>query len=125
MLRAYPKRFIEADGDAKCFLLLDAFKIFAQQSSNPNVASTTYSDYKGHCTIKFLCGVDNIGCPHAKTVPDGGMGRHADGSMTKESGILKETPFSHSCKTDKGFIIDNDAAAEGVIIDRPQKQMKH
>ena len=52
MLRAYPRRFIEADGHARCFLLLDATEVFAQKSSNNNVASSTHSDYKMHCTIK-------------------------------------------------------------------------
>ena len=48
LLRAYPHRFVEADGHARCLLLLDAFEIFVQSSSNYNVASSTYSDYKGH-----------------------------------------------------------------------------
>ena len=39
------------------------FEVFTQQSSNVNVASLTYSDYKKHCTVKFLGGFDPIGCP--------------------------------------------------------------
>jgi hypothetical protein len=125
MLRAYPTRLIEANGNARCFLLLDAFEIFAQQSSNLKVASTTYSDYKGHCTIKCLDAVDTIRCPHAKTVPYVGTSRHADGNMTHETQILKQVPFSHTCKTDKGFLIDNEAMAEGITINHPQKRLRH
>ena len=82
MLRAYPDRFIEAG----CFLLLDAFELFCQQSSNPNVASSTHSDYKKHCTIKILGGCDPIGCPWAGTgtVPDRYPGR-ASGAQAADS----------------------------------------
>jgi len=50
LLRAYPSRFIEAHDNARCFMLLDAFEIFTQESSNVNVSSSTHSDYKGHTT---------------------------------------------------------------------------
>ena len=68
--------------------------------------------------------VDTIGCPHAKTVPDDETGIRSDGSMTHETQILKQVPFSHTCKTDKGFLIDNEAAAEGVVINRPQNRLR-
>jgi len=125
ILRAYPKQLIKANGHARCFLLFDAFEIFAQQSSNPNIASITYSNYKGHCTIKSFGAVDTIGYPHAKTIFDGRTGRHADGSMTHETQILKQVSFSHTCKTDKGFLINNKAATEGIVINRPKKRLRH
>jgi len=58
MLKAFPVHVIEKDGHARAFLLLDGFEIFTQQSSNVNVASWTHSDYKKHCTVKLLGGVD-------------------------------------------------------------------
>ena len=69
--------------------------------------------------------VDTIGCPHAKTVPDGGMDIHADSSMTHDTQILKQVPFSHTCKTNKDFLIDKEAATEEVIIDCRQKRLRH
>jgi len=124
MLRAYPDRFIEADGHARCYLLLDAFELFCQQASNPNVASSTHSDYKKHCTVKFLGGCDSIGCPWADTVPDGYPGRASDVTMTSDTNILRPLPFGSTVKVDKGFIIDNEGKAEGVNVDRPQKRRK-
>ena len=78
ILRAYPTRFVEADGYARCELLLDAFEIFSQQPSDPNVSSATYLDYKGHSTVKFLGAVDPIGCLHAASVSDGNGGKKSD-----------------------------------------------
>jgi len=124
LLRAYPSRFIEADGHARCSLLLNAFEIFTQSSSNYNVASSTHSEYKKHCTVKFLGGTDPIGCPWAGTVPDGNPGRASDVIMTVDTKILRQVPFGHTTKVDKGFIVDNEAATEGVVVDRPQKKMR-
>lgn len=121
---AYPQRFLEANGHARCTMLLDASEIFTQQSSNVNVASSTHSDYKKHCTAKFLAGCDPIGCVSAKSVSEGNPGRATDGLMTKQTKILREVPFGHTVKVDKGFLVDNEAAAEGVLLDRPQKRMK-
>jgi len=45
--------------------------------------------------------------------------------MTHKSKILKQVPFSHTCKTDKDFLIDNEGTTEGVIINRPQKRLCH
>ena len=46
VLQNYPAQLIEADGHARCLLLLDAFEVFTQQSSNKNAASSMHSDYK-------------------------------------------------------------------------------
>lgn len=124
MLQAYPTRFIEQDGHARCFLLLDAFEIFAQSSSNYNVASSTHSDYKKHCTVKFLGGTDPIGCPWGATVPDGNPGKASDVLMTADTQILRQVPFGYNAKVDKGFLVDNEAAGEGVVVDRPQKRAR-
>jgi hypothetical protein len=125
VLRAYPQRFFEADNHAMCFMLLDAVEIFAQQSSNPNVASTTHSDYKKHCTAKFLAACGVIGEIPAEWVPDGRGGKASDVMMTDHTNILKFVPFGHTCKVDKGFIVNLIAAREGVVIDRPQKRKKN
>ena len=124
MLQAYPDRFVEADGHCRTGLLLDAFEVFVQQSSLPGVGSSTHSDYKKHCTAKFAGGVDVIGCPWNKTVPDGFPGAISDKILTIDTKILREVPFGGVAKVDKGFIVNNEGAEEGVVIDRPQKRMK-
>lgn len=125
MLRVYPSRFIEADGHARCFLLLDAFELFVQQATNPNVSSSTHSDYKLHNTSKHLGGTDPVGCAWKDTVSDGGCGKGTDVMLTEKTQILRQIPFGHTGKVDKGFIVDDLAAAEGVVIDRPQKKKEH
>jgi hypothetical protein len=125
MLRAYPTRFIEADGHARCWLLLDAFEIFVQSSANYNVSSSTHSDYKKHCTLKMLGATDSIGCSWAAIVPDGNPGKASDIHMTEDTDILRQVPFGHTAKVDKGFLVDNLAAAEGMHIDRPQKRLRN
>ena len=85
------------------------------------MVSLTYSDYKGHCTVKFLGGTDNIGCPHAANIPPGSTGRYTDSVMTKLSGILRQLTFAGAYKVDKGFLVNNEAVAKGVVIDRSQK----
>lgn len=107
-----------------CYAKFNAFEIFSQSSSNVSVASPTHSDYKKHCTIKFFCGTDPIGCPWAATVPNGSPGRASDVMVTKDTQILEQVPFGYTSKVDKGFIVDNDAVAEGVTIDGPQKRLK-
>ena len=44
--------------------------------------------------------------------------------QTDDTKILRQAPFSSVVKADKAFILDNDAAAEGVSIDRPPKRQK-
>ena len=124
LLRNYPARFIEAHDHAKSALLLDAFEVFCMESSNYDVASSTFSKYKEHTTIKFLGGCCPIGCSWAGTVPDGFPGRCSDVVATLESGILKQVPFGYFSICDKGFIVDNIAADEGNYIIRPQKRLK-
>jgi hypothetical protein len=101
-------------------MLLDAFEVFAQEAHNPNVSSSTHSDYKKHCTVKFLGGVDPIGCSWAGTVPDGSPGKASDPIMTRDTQILRQVHYGNTCKVDKGFIVDDIGSSEGVVIDRPQ-----
>ena len=124
MLQAYPCRFIEAGGHACCSVLLYAFEIFTQASSNYNVSASLHSDYKSHCMVKFLGGVDPIGCSWNGTVPNGNLDKASNILVTPDTRILRQVPFGHPCKVDKGFIVDNEVSAEGVIIDRPQKRLK-
>ena len=69
-------------------------------------------------------GCDPIGCPFDKTVPGASPGRASDVFMIDDTKKLRQVPFGSTCKVDKGFIVDNGAAAEGVIIDCSAKQQK-
>ncbi len=125
VLRAYPDRFREADGHVMCFMILDAVEFFAQSSSNPNVSSTTFSDYKNHSTVKFLAGCGVLGEVFGESVPDGNGGRGSDVMMTDHTNILVLVPFGWYGKMDKGFTVEDIAAREGARVDRPQKRLRN
>ena len=125
MLQAYPLRFIEADNSARTFMLLDAFEVFAQSSSNPHVRNATHSDYKKHSTVKCLGGCDPIGCPWDNSITEGRVGRASDTFFTISSKILREVPCGGTAKVDKGFPVDNEAVKDGVKIDRPAKRKRN
>ena len=57
-------------------------------------------------------------------MPEGNPGRASDVMVTADTKKLHQVPFGHHCKVDKGFIVDNEAAAEGVLIGRPPKRLK-
>ena len=124
MLQVYLDQFIEADGHARCFLLLDALEVFTQQSFNSHVASATYSDYKKYCTAKLLGGCNPIGCPWWDIVPDANPSKASGNFMTDDTKILQQVPFGGTVKVDRGFLVNNEAAFEGVILDRPHKRLK-
>jgi hypothetical protein len=100
MLRAFPCRTFEVDGHARNCLNLDATEIFVQKSSNNNVASSTYSDYKGHETAKFLAACDPIECVWGDCVPDANPGRISDVVLTADTKILRQVYASGTCKVD-------------------------
>ena len=78
-------------------------EIFAQKSSNNSVASSTFSDYKKHTTVKFLADCDPVGCIWPEIVSDGNPGKISDVVQTEETGIILQVPYGHTIKTDKGF----------------------
>ena len=43
---------------------------------------------------------------------------------TKHSKSTRQIFFEHTGKANKAFIVDNEAAEEGVLIDRPQKRLR-
>ena len=45
--------------------------------------------------------------------------------MMEVTHISRQVPFGHTAKVDKGFLVDNLAAAEGMHIDRPQKRLRN
>ena len=57
-------------------------------------------------------------------MPDANPGRASNVFMTDGTKKLRQLLFESTCKVDKGFIVDNEAAAEGVIIDQPVKRQK-
>ena len=103
---------------------LDTFEVFTHSSSNKNVASSTYSNYKKHCTAKFLGACDTIGYTWGALVPDAYPGRISDPVLTELTKIMRQVHYGNRCQVDKGFIVENIAMKEGVDIDRPAKKKK-
>jgi len=125
LLRQYPSHFIQAFGDARDFLLLDATEVWTQKSSMTTAHAVNYSDYKGHDTIKFLAGCDPIGCTFDKSLAKYGYpGSLGDSIGTAKMGILDCIPFGMRVEVDKGFLIDNLCAKLGIGCSRPPKKLK-
>ena len=72
----------------------------------------------------ILGACDPIGCTWEGSIPDGDPGRKSDVVATKDSKILRQIFFGHTANADKGFIVDNEAAEEGVLVDCSQKRMR-
>ena len=81
------------------------FEVFTQTSSNKNVAASTYSDYKKHCTSKFLGGCDTIGYTWAGLIPDAFPGRISDPELTDITKICRQVHYGNKVQVDKGYDI--------------------
>ena len=59
-------------------------------------------------------------------IPDGNLGKATDTFifMTGDTKILRQIPFGCTAKVDKGFLVDNEDAVGGIVIDCPQKRLK-
>lgn len=124
MLRAYPISVLRKFGHAKIFMLLDATEVFADIASLKTVNAILYSQYKHNSTLKFLDGCDPIGTTWSQAISNGYPGAISDPVVTAICEILKHIPFAAAVEVDKGFLIDNECAEEGLICIRPMKFMK-
>jgi hypothetical protein len=124
MLRAYPASVFKKFGHAKIYMMLDATEQFANAASNKSVNAILYSVYKHSSTLKFLVGCDPIGTVWAQSISRAFPGAISDPSATRQSQILKHVHYGGAVQLDKGFLIENECAEEGLIAERPQKMMK-
>ena len=78
MLRAYPSRFYESNGDAKVKVLLDVFEVFTLK----------------HRQIRML-----------RPVPDAFPGRISDPELTDITKICRQVHYGNKVQVDKGYDI--------------------
>lgn len=124
MLSAYPVSVLRKFGHAKLFMLLDATECSADIASLKRVNAILYSVYKHSSTLKWLVGCDPIGTTWSDAISNAYPGAISDPVVTAVSEIIKIVQYGTAVEVDKGFLIDNDCAEEGVICIRPMKFMK-
>ena len=99
--RFMPKHFSDVYPDLRA--TLDCTEFFLQQPRNRSAQHDCWSDYKKHCTVKFLVAI----------APDGTItfvskwydGRASDRFIVNDSGILDKFDTGDTILTDRGFTI--------------------
>ncbi len=125
MLRAYPKSIIQKFGHAKIFMMLDATECFADIASMKSVNAILFSAYKHKSTLKWLVGCDGIGTTWDESISDAYPGSISDPMQTAVTKILDQIPFGFAVEVDKGFLIENECALQGIITIRPMKMLQN
>jgi hypothetical protein len=109
-----------------CLCIIDGTEIRTEVPSSPKLQSQMYSEYKSSTTLKALVACD----------PRGGLlftselftGSISDKALTRESGFLellkklKAGGYVHdgdAIMADKGFIIEDDLAEMGIMLNIP------
>ncbi|KAL7484097.1 LOW QUALITY PROTEIN: hypothetical protein ACHAW6_009742 [Cyclotella cf. meneghiniana] len=86
------------------FLLLDAVEASGEKSSNNNVASATYSDYKKHTTVKLLAMCNPIGFVWYGIVPNGNSGKISHVVATAEQKFCTKFHLETHSRLTKVFL---------------------
>lgn len=111
-MKAIPKCF-EKFRDTR--IVLDCTEIFVQTPSSLQTQSQTFSNYKGHNTLKSLIGIDKIGAVVFVSRLWGGS--VSDTQITRESGLYDLLEEGDAVMVDKGFIhIKGDLSQRGVKL---------
>ncbi|XP_052695680.1 uncharacterized protein LOC128174084 [Crassostrea angulata] len=120
-MKAIPKCF-EKFRDTR--IVLDCTEIFVQTPSSLQTQSQTFSNYKGHNTLKSLIGIDKIGAVVFVSRLWGGS--VSDTQITRESGLYDLLEEGDAVMVDKGFIhIMGDLSQRGVKLYCPPFLTKH
>lgn len=106
----------------KCFekfrdtrIVLDCTEIFVQTPSSLQTQSQTFSNYKGHNTLKSLISIEKIGAVVFVSRLWGGS--VSDTQITRESGLYDLLEEGDAVMVDKGFIhMKGDLSQRGVKL---------
>lgn len=92
--------------------IIDCFEIFMESPKNLKARSKTYSNYKKHCTVKFLICCNPLGAITFLSKAYGG--RASDITIVKESGFI--SPLYHfpgdQILADRGFTLVEEFAVQ-------------
>ena len=107
------------DKYATTYIIIDGSEIFLETSSDLQLQSSTWSNYKHHNTAKFLIGCTPNGA--VSFVSSLHVGSISDVELTKESGLLQvlEGKNNISVMADRGFTIRDQLETIGVELNMP------
>ncbi|XP_076666310.1 uncharacterized protein LOC143367927 [Andrena cerasifolii] len=98
-------------------IILDCTEIEIQKPKNLCCAITTYSNYKGRYTIKFMTGVTPGGIISFVSKPYGG--KASDKAIFEQSLLLQQLEDGVSVTVDRGFLIVDLCSEYNVNLIRP------
>ena len=101
--RFMPKHFSDVYPDLRA--TLDCTEFFLQQPRNRSAQHDCWSDYKKHCTVKYLVAIAPDGT--ITFVSKGYGGRASDRFIVNDSGILDKFDTGDTILADRGFTIND------------------
>ena len=101
------------------YLIIDGSEVFLETSSDLQLQSNSWSNYKHHNTAKFLIGCTPNGA--VSFISSLYVGSISDVELTKKSGLLQVLEGKHniSVMADRGFTIRDHLQAIGVELKIP------
>ena len=101
----------------KCVSIIDCFEIFIDKPKDLKARSQTYSQYKGHNTMKFLIGITPQGV--VCFISKGWGGRASDPHITANSGFLDNLLPGDQVLADRGFTISDQVGLYCATVEIP------
>ncbi|CAN7943595.1 unnamed protein product [Ixodes hexagonus] len=116
VFRNVPQSF-EENGFAGTTCILDCTEVFLQRPKKLLARAQTYSSYKGHNTVKFLVAI----APHGSVMFVSKVygGRASDKHIVRDSGIISYFQHGDQVMADRGFSLDPEMEAKGVVLNVP------
>ncbi|KAE8745576.1 hypothetical protein FOCC_FOCC007005 [Frankliniella occidentalis] len=111
-----PDCFKESFGDSVT-VIVDCFEIFCEKSSNLMAKSQTWSNYKGHETVKYLIAVTPQG--FICFVSQSYGGRSSDKFITEDSGFLRFLTPGDTVMADRGFLVEDSISLHKATLVMP------
>ena len=124
-LISWPDHIVSMENLPSCFkpeykrtkCIIDCSEIFIQRPTSLSARSETYSNYKGHNTVKFLIAISPTGA--ITFISKCWGGRVSDKHITIHSGFLKHLINGDQVLADRGFDIAEELALQGATLAIP------
>ena len=89
----------------KCAVIIDCFEIFIESPTSLTARAQTWSNYKGHNTVKFLIGITPQGS--VSFISKGWGGRVSNVHLAEHCGLLQNLLPGDVILVDRGFTIQD------------------
>lgn len=102
---------------SKAVCIIDCTEVFIQRPTSLTARAQTFSNYKGHNTVKFLVAITPTGA--VSFISKCWGGRVSDRHLTINSGLLRHLKYGDLVLADRGFDIADDLAMIGASLAIP------